>query len=399
MRLYAKASVSCMASLLALSGCASLPRSGPDDQAIRRQADFYLAADKRERAPYALVDLTANILSYFPVRKYDSFTSGFGPTRRGAPTLPLGIGDIVAVTLFESAAGGLFIPAEAGSRAGNFVTLPNQTIDTQGTISVPYAGRIRAAGRLPEDVQAEIERRLADRAIEPQAIITLVESRSGQVSVLGDVNSSARVDINPSGERVLDAISKAGGLSAPGRETYITLQRGKTTATVPFDQLVNNPTENIFLYPGDVVYVNRERRTYLAFGATGQSGRIDFEESNLTLAEGIGKAGGLLDSRADPGQVFLYRLVDADTLRKLGVPFDVKDSGAFPVVFRLNMRDPRAMFIAQNFPMQDKDILYVSNANSVEVVKFFDIINSVSSGVAGPAADAVTVRAAERTLR
>ncbi len=118
---------------------------------------------------------------------------------------------------------------------------------------------------------------------------------------------------------------------------------------------------------------------------------MDFEDSDLTLAEAVAKAGGLLDSRADPGQVFLYRLVPPETITGLGVPVTAKSGKGFPVIIRVNMRDPSAYFLAQQFPMADKDILYVSNADSVEVVKFLDIINSVTSGTAGPVVDAVAI--------
>ena len=69
-----------------------------------------------------------------------------------------------------------------------------------------------------------------------------------------------------------------------------------------------------------------------------------------------------------------------------------RDEGDFPVIIRANMRDPSTFFLAQQFPMKDKDILYVSNADSVELLKVLNIISSATSGVSGPAADAVTVR-------
>ncbi|MCE7030859.1 polysaccharide biosynthesis/export family protein [Jiella avicenniae] len=388
-----------VSALLALSGCQTLPRSGPDDAVIRDNATLYFAADeKKPLTNYVLVDLTEPVLSYFPKAQRQSFRSGFGATRKGPPDLPLGVGDVVEVTLFESAAGGLFIPAEAGTRPGNFITLPRQVIDTNGYISVPYAGLIPAVGRTTEQVQDIIVQRLADRAIEPQAVINLIESRSSEISVLGDVNSPAKLAINPGGEKVLDALSRAGGISAPSAETSITLQRNGTTATVLFDDLIANPRENIFVYPGDVIYANRDRRTYLAFGASGLNGRIDFEDSDLTLAEAVGKAGGLLDGRADPGQVFLYRLVDPETLSAMGFPVTAKTEGGFPVIFRTNMRDPSAYFLAQRFPMQDKDILYVSNADSVELVKFLSVINSATSGTVAPIVDVAAAKTAVKVI-
>ncbi len=93
------------------------------------------------------------------------------------------------MTLFESSAGGLFIPAEAGSRPGNFISLPQQMVDSDGTITIPYAGRLVAAGRTTAQVQSDIIARLKDRAIEPQVVINLVRSRSSEIAVLGDVNS------------------------------------------------------------------------------------------------------------------------------------------------------------------------------------------------------------------
>ena len=78
------------------------------------------------------------------------------PDRRGPSEIRFGVGDTVSVTMFEAAAGGLFIPADAGVRPGNYVTLPNQQVDTQGNITVPYAGAIKAQGRTAVQVQASI---------------------------------------------------------------------------------------------------------------------------------------------------------------------------------------------------------------------------------------------------
>lgn len=381
-----------------LSGCAATPRAGPDDHAIEANAYVKVSAkDRQVGIDYALVDINASVLAYFGKEEAASF-GGFGGGRGGPPTLPLGVGDVVAISVFEAQSGGLFIPADAGSRPGNFITLPEQTIDRAGTISVPYAGRVRAAGRSVDEVQQEIEDLLANRAIEPQVVITTVKSRSSQVAVLGDVRAPAKFELSPAGDRILDMISQAGGLSAPGIETYVTLQRRGKTATVLYNHLANTPAENIYVAPGDTIFVNRERRTYLAFGATGLSGRFDFEESGLTLGEVLGKAGGLLDGRADPAQVMLYRTVSRDALAKLGVDTRKFASNEVPVIFRANLRDPATFFAVQKFAMHDKDIIYVSNSDSVELLKFLNLVNSVSSTAAGVSGDVVDTRNALRAL-
>jgi len=381
-----------------LAGCAATPRAGPDDAAIEQNAYVKVSAkDRRVGLDYALIDINASVLAYFGKGEASSL-GGFGGGKGGPPTLLLGVGDVVALSIFEAQSGGLFIPADAGSRPGNYITLPEQTIDRAGTISVPYAGRVRAAGRSVDEVQSEIEDLLANRAIEPQVVVTTVRSRSSQVAVLGDVRSPAKFELSPAGDRILDMISQAGGLSAPGIETYVTLQRRGRTATVLYNHLANTPAENIYVSPGDTIFVNRERRTYLAFGATGLSGRFDFEESGLTLGEALGKAGGLLDGRADPAQVMLYRTVSKDALSKLGVDTGKFVSSEVPVIFRANLRDPAAFFAVQKFAMSDKDIIYVSNSDSVELLKFLNLVNSVSSTAAGVSGDVVDTRNALRAL-
>ncbi|KQQ60882.1 sugar ABC transporter substrate-binding protein [Rhizobium sp. Leaf311] len=390
-----------LAAATSLTSCTSLPSAGPAARNVEAGAAVKVTSADKPTAvgiDYALVDINKSVLSYVADDTQTSLAQGFGGGRGGAPSLPLGAGDVVQVAIFESQSGGLFIPSDAGSRPGNFVSLPQQTIDHSGNVSVPYAGRIRAVGRSVEAVQQEIEDRLASRAIEPQVVITKISSRSAQAAVLGDVRQPAKIELTEAGERILDVISEAGGLSAPGIETRVTLQRGGRSATVQYDHLVATPSENIYVAPGDTILVDRERRTYSAFGASGLNGRFDFEESKLSFGEALAKAGGVLDSRADPAQVFLYRVVPKDTLAKMGVNVSRFKSETVPVVFRANMRDPSTLFAIQKFPMQDKDIIYITNADSVELLKFLNIVNSVSSTAAGVPSDAVSIRDSVESL-
>lgn len=385
-----------LAAVATLSSCTSLPSSGPNPKDVDQQAAVKLV-DTRGKGltvgvDYALVDISADVLRHVGQSGSSSLKGSFGGGRGGAPSLPLGVGDIVSVAIFESQSGGLFVPADAGSRPGNFVTIPNQTISGDGTITVPYAGRIRAVGRPISEVEQQLEDTLANRAIEPQVLINKVTSKAAQASVIGDVNSPTSIELSEAGDRVLDALSKAGGLSTPGIETYVTLQRRGRTATVLYDHLIKTPAENIYVAPGDTLIVSRERRTYLAFGAAGLNGRFDFEDSDLSLGEALAKAGGLLDARADAAQVLLYRVVKRELLSSLGIETSKYMSETVPVIFRANMRNPSALFLMQRFPMQDKDIIYVGNSSSTELLKFLNIVNSVTATASGVSDDVVSTK-------
>lgn len=104
------------------------------------------------------------------------------------------------------------------------------------------------------------------------------------------------------------------------------------------------------------------------------------------------------DDRADPAQVLLYRLVPRKTVAAMHVDATRFTGEMVPVIIRANMRDPATLFAVQQFKMEDKDIIYISNSDSVELVKFLDIVNSVSSTVSGVADDTRDTRNAVQDL-
>ncbi len=392
-----------MAGVLA-TGC-TLPVDGPRHIDVTTRATASLVADRHAVViDYALVDINKAVLEHAVDVGPGSFFRTFGERAGPPPAIRVGAGDVVQVTVFESTVGGLFIPAEAGVRPGNYVTFPPQQVTRAGTISVPYAGKIPAAGRTLADIENSIETGLANRAIEPQVVVTLTEQNATEVAVLGDaINGTGanKFRIKLGGERLVDMISKAGGIKYPGYDVFVTLQRGRKRATVYFPTLVNNPAENIYVTPADMLYVYREQQKFVAFGALatvgqtqGLTAQFAFDQEKLSLNEAIAKAGGLLDTRANPGQVFLYRMEYRDALEKMGVdlkPFP-RELKIIPTIYRLNFRDPSGFFVAQSFPMRHKDVIYVSNADSVEVVKFLDYARAVTSTVSGVAGDAVLTR-------
>ncbi len=364
-------------SLLALSlgGCTGFfPSQGPDSSIVNSPR----AADP-DKVQYALVNVTPAVLAALQ----DAPVDQFGPrstAQRPPPEIRLGVGDVIGVTLFEASAGGLFIPQEAGSRAGNFVTLPNQEVDLHGNVTVPYAGVVRAQNKSPAEVKALIEDRLRNRAIEPQAIVSLVQGRSREVSVTGEANASLRYTPDPSGERILDAIARAGGPKYPIFETYVTLKRGSQTWRTYFNNLVREKLNNVYLYPGDSVILDRQFRSFMALGASGQNGQINFDNETLTLAQAMGKAGGILDTRGDPAQTFVYRLEPKRVVAEMGVDTTPYLAPKVPVIYRIDFREPDGLFLASKFAMDDRDILFVSNAGSAELSK---ILNLVALGTAG----------------
>lgn len=389
-----------------IAGCTNLPVDGPSHHDITGAATAAVTNEPRHVVyDYVLVDLSDKIIDHLVNIGPGSFFRSFGTGHRPAPTITVGVGDVVQVTIFESSAGGLFIPPEAGVRPGNFVSMPAQTVNRNGTITVPYAGDIQAAGRTPQQIKAEVEKALSVRAVEPQVVVTLVEQTAMSVTIIG-LGGSSRLQIRPN-ERILDVVARGGGGAIPPYEMFLTLQRRGHRATVYFPVLMNDPRENIYVQPGDTIHVYREQQKFVAFGAVGSggvtsglTGLFPFEQEKLSLSEALAKAGGLVNGRSNP-HVFVYRMEPRDILDQMGVDTAKFPPAAkyIPTVYRTNFRDPSAYFAAQRFPMRNKDALYVATADSVELEKFMAHSSAITSYVAGTSLDVLVTRDTIRALR
>jgi len=156
----------------------------------------------------------------------------------------------------------------------------------------------------------------------------------------------------------------------------VTLKRGIHKGTIHFLSLLSNDANNIYVQPGDAIYLQARPRTFVVIGATGQNGQFSFDTENLSMTEELSKAGGMLDRQSNPGAMFLHRLEDRDTLRELGV--DVKAwperQQKIPVVYHGNFNIGGEYLLATQVPVKDKDVIYVSNAVSVEIAKVLQFV-------------------------
>jgi polysaccharide export outer membrane protein len=367
-----------------LASCNLLPGTGPTSDAVNAGATASVRS--ATPLPYTLVDVTADTIGFLSQPNLISFKGQF-PDKRAKPVQVVGVGDVLNVSIFEAAPGGLFTPGQAaGARPGNFVDLPAQAVDQKGSIFVPYAGEIPAAARTIPEIQQAVVARLRNRAIEPQVVISLNQQHSSVVSVLGDVNTPGVLSLNSVGERLLALIARAGGPKYEAIESYVTLQRDGKRVRVLLSRVVHDPRENIFVRPNDVIFLTRESPTFTALGALNQNvfgfnSEIPFDVETLTLTQAMGKAGGLNDQQSDPSEIYVYRFEERQFLEKLGVDTTRFSYDRIPTIYRVNLRDPSGMLLAAGFQMRTKDVMYVANARVVDYYKLLTLINNTTSAV------------------
>ena len=358
-----------------LAGCSVAPTFGPARDAL-------IDAGSRSDGPFTLVELTNSVVDTLARWRGPSLAGRFKDYRPPAAQV-IGIGDSVKAVVFEAASGGLFSSSagQLGSAGSRTATFPPQVVPRDGAITIPYAGRVSVAGRTPDQVEQAVVARLAGKAIQPQAIVTVSRNLSNSVTVNGEAIAGGRIPLSGHGDRILDVIAAAGGVTAPANQIFIDLTRDGVLARAPMQALLADPRENIYARPGDDLTVWRYPVTFTALGATLQNAVVPFDAIGISLQEAIAKSGGLIDSRADPEGVFVIRFEWAALVRKYPGT-SAHPAGRFaPVAYHINMRDPASLLIARRFRMRDKDILFVSNSPVADLAKILGVVNLASSPI------------------
>jgi len=256
-------------------------------------------------------------------------------------------------------------------------TFPEQMVSFEGAINIPFAGMVPAAGKSPQQIEAEVARRLQGKANQPQVLVRVTRNATSNVTVVGEVSQSVRMPLTAKGERLLDAVAAAGGVRQPVGKMTVQVTRGDVVQAMALDTVIQDPKQNIVLQPGDVVTALFQPLSFTALGATGKNEEVFFEAQGITLAQALARSGGLQDSRADARGVFIFRYEEPLVLGVAGENLPLTQDGKVPVIYRVDLKDPRSFFVAQGFPIRNKDVMYVSNAPAAELQKFMNILTSV----------------------
>ena len=381
------AGLAAMAALV-LSGCSTqnmpwLPSAGPSAAQIDPARKEVPEAPRIEGIQ--VVELNDGIARrLLSARKQELFSDAF-PLR--PPTgYVVGTGDVLEVSVWEAPPAMLFGGGAAELRAGPSTTrvtsFPEQMVNSDGAVNMPFAGQIPAAGRTPQQIEAEVVRRLQGKANQPQVLVRVIRNVSSNVTVVGEVTSSTRMPLTAQGERLLDARAAAGGVRQPINKTTLQITRGQQVQALPLDLIIRDPRQNIVLQAGDVVTAMFQPLSFTVLGATGRNEELPFEAQGISLSQALARAGGLQDARADARGVFIFRLEDAAALPWQGKVVTTPD-GKVPVIYQLDLKDPASFFVAQSFPVYNRDVLYVSNAPAAELQKFLNIVTSIAAPVLG----------------
>lgn len=342
---------------IGVAGCTALPGDGPWMGGAQ--------GTSTEALPFDVIDLTpTTIAAYRQPESIDrpSITSGLSAGGK----ISVAPGDAIKVRIFEPYEGSIFPTIQKpGADFGV------QRVTDAGTINIPFVGTVKVAGLDLSQIEQKIAQQLNGKAQDPQVIVEFVADRTHTVMISGDVKNPGRVSILEGVRSVVDAINRAGGPvgagggggggpgSAGGGQTQVEVvvrRHGQVILTEQYSDLLAGG--DIALQKGDEIVVRPNSRVFTVLGAVLKSGNVEMTKHNLSLLEALGQVGGLNDVRANKTGVYVFRMGDLKN-----------NPAARARVFRLDLMQPVSIFVAQQFGMQPRDVVYVTNAPLYEYDK------------------------------
>jgi polysaccharide export outer membrane protein len=314
-------------------------------------------ATSTEALPFDVIDLTPTTVASYrqPGVDQPSTISNLS----AAPPISVAPGDILKVRIFERYPVNIFPTMSSGG-----ADLGLQRVADNGTINVPFVGTVQVAGLDLHQIEQRIVQQLGNRVQEPEVIVDFAAPRAHTVMISGDVKKPGRLSILDDIRTVVDAINAAGGLAGagqtgipPSNQAEVVVRRqGQVILTAQLSDLLAGA--DVAVQRGDEIVVRPNPRVFTVLGAVQKSGNYDMPKQHLSLLEALGSVGGLKDERANKTGVYVFRMGDL-----------LNNPTARARVFRLDLFQPVSIFVAQQFPLQARDVIYVSNAPLYEYDK------------------------------
>lgn len=238
---------------------------------------------------------------------------------------------------------------------------PGFIVDSDGYVFFPYAGRVKVGGLTETQAAQLIADRIRPVIKDPQVTVRINSFRSRRAYVDGEVRLPGSQIFTDVPMTLPEAINRAGGVTAVGDRSFVTLTRGNHTTAIDLLQLQDlgvNPNR-ILLQNGDLVTVhNREDRKVYVMGEIMKPSGLLMRNGRLTLNEALGEAGGPNLSTANTDQIYVIR----------------SRSDGSPMVYHLRASNPTALALAETFPLRPRDVVYVDPVPLVQWNRIVSLI-------------------------
>lgn len=283
----------------------------------------------------------------------------------------IGPGDHLAITVWDHPE--LLMPVSTVS--GTIATLSGATpsaytVSPEGKIQFPYAGDFKVEGLSELQARDLLVQRLAHYIKKPEVTLRVLSFRSKRIYVDGEVKAPGIVAIDDIPLSLPEAINRAGGITALGDQSRVTVTRNGKTYRVDMTRLTAEGIDpsRIMLSSGDMLRVSpRDESKVFVVGEVTKPVSLPLHNGRMTLNEALGEAGGINQLTADANQIYVIR----------------NANDAQPTIYHLDAHSPVTFALAESFELKAKDVVYVDAA---PIVRFNRIISLIL-----PTAQTITI--------
>jgi len=288
----------------------------------------------------------------------------------------LGPQDVVSISVWgyeEFGAGTAVNTSSVGvvGTPGGTGTTTGRTIDSRGYVFVPLVGEVKAAGSTVNEFRRSLQRALGRYLKDPQVEVSVSAYRSQKVFIAGEVQRPGVVAITDQPLTLVDALSQSGGPTEQADYYDVTLTRGSNRVRLNIDRLYfgGDTSINVLLRNGDVVSVpDRMDRKVFILGEVGNSVGVNqarayvMRRGRMSLTEVLADAGGINPFSSAASQVYVMRANPEMT--------SPTQAARNPIVYQLDASNPESLVLADQFPMQPRDVVFVNPTGPTVIGRF-----------------------------
>ena len=332
--------------MVSLSACSTLPRGAAVEKEILKNAD----EPASDIAVYPVTRTFLPSVATWPRNGSRSYS--WISHSNGSNAQVIRAGDSLDVLVWDSGENSLLTGPEQ-----RVATLPAIRVSENGTIFVPYVGKVKVSGRTPDSARALIQRQLEAIVPSAQVQLAMIEGRGNSIDLVGGVNNPGNIMMPDQNFSVLAAISAGGGVNNGLENPQVKLVRSQNIYAISVDRLYDNPTLDTRLHGGDKVIIEDDRRYFLSLGAAGSEAQFSFNRDDVSALDALSIIGGVNDTRADPKGILILREYKASA-----VSAGTRGPRKTRVVFTLDLTTSDGLFSARNFHIQSGDLVLATES-------------------------------------
>ncbi|MGZ8184372.1 MAG: polysaccharide biosynthesis/export family protein [Methylobacter sp.] len=341
---------------LLLQGCSLTPGMKMDAEKLSEVDVPVMKDGKMTKGKTQIVPITSNLIIE-RANSQEQALNNLPPVDDGKTTYRIGPHDRLLITVWEH--------PELNDPGGEKILpeLAGKMVDDDGVLYYPYVGDLHVAGKTVSEVRTLLTHELSKFFKKVKLDVRVLSFQSHRAAVVGEVKTPGVQSMNETPLTVIEAISRAGGATEDADLGNVALARDGKLYKLDVLSLYEKggANQNLLLKDGDVLNISdRKDNKVFVMGEVGRQQALDINKGKMTLAQALAEAYGVDFNSSRPGDIYVIRTGEQQ-----------------PEIFQLNAESPDALILADRFPLQPHDTVFVGTAG---VTQFSRVLNQILPG-------------------